>query len=177
MIASEDYKGASAKVSALEPELEAARQAAEEAEAEADALEAARAAALAEEEAASRRAKAYAAESIARAKELRESSEANNILLNECAEKIYRIGRDHEDLSKQYKEKLATKKKSAEDITDNAMFDAGMAAKREQTLLNDIRLLEQENTNLLKDKDRLRAEIENLQASIQADIPQARRTV
>merc|ERR1719313_2876421 len=92
MIASEDYKGASAKVSALEPELEAARQAAEEAEAEADALEAARAAALAEEEAASRRAKACAAESIARAKELRESSEANNILLNECAEKIYRIG-------------------------------------------------------------------------------------
>merc|ERR1719311_377434 len=148
MIAFEDYKGASAKVSALEPELEAVRHAAEEAEAEADALEAARSAALAEEEAAHLRAQALAAESIARAKERRESSEANNILLNECAEKIYRIGRDHEDLSKQYKELAASKKKGAEDNADNAMFDAGKAAKREQTLQNDIRLLEQENATL-----------------------------
>merc|ERR1719313_453599 len=131
MIASEDYKGASAKVSALEPELEAARQAAEEAEAEADALEAARAAALAEEEAAYRRAQAFAAESVARAKERRESSEANNILLNECAEKIYRIGRDHEDLSKQYKELSGAKKKNTEDTAMDDKFDAGKAAKRE----------------------------------------------
>jgi hypothetical protein len=127
-------------------------------------LEAARAAALQEEEAAHRRAQALAAESIALAKERRESSEADSILLSECAEKIYRIGRDHEDLSKQHKELVGLKKKGAEDNTDT-MFDAGKAAKREQTLQNDIRLLEKENATLVKDKDRLRAEIESLQAS------------